>query len=99
LKLPEKIKGAHLNTSIGTPDLSGSNTRCLHICRMNPAFHSDVASRKMERRSPNRHELAISCEPCRIGIRRSEGGNLVAKSKLDGEIHFTRRDSRVSSKF
>ena len=31
-------------TITGTPDLSGSNTRRLHICRMNPAFHADAAS-------------------------------------------------------
>jgi hypothetical protein len=35
---------AHLDTTTGTPDLSGSNTRRLHTCRMNPAFHADAAS-------------------------------------------------------
>jgi hypothetical protein len=35
---------AHLDTTIGTPDLSGSNTRRLHTCRMNPAFHADTTS-------------------------------------------------------
>jgi hypothetical protein len=35
---------AHLDTTIGTPDLSGSNTRRLHTCRMNPAFRADAAS-------------------------------------------------------
>jgi len=28
----------------GTPDFSGSNTRRLHTCRMNPAFLADAAS-------------------------------------------------------
>jgi len=37
-------KGVHLDTATGTPDLSGSNTRRLHICRMNPAFRADAAS-------------------------------------------------------
>jgi hypothetical protein len=37
--------GQHaLDTTTGTPDLSGSNTRRLHTCRMNPAFHADAAS-------------------------------------------------------
>jgi len=35
---------AHLGTTTGTPDLSGSNTHWLHTCRMNPAFHADAAS-------------------------------------------------------
>ena len=38
------VEGAHLDTTTGTPDLSGSNTRRLHTCRMNPAFHADAAS-------------------------------------------------------
>src|ERR1017187_4826615 len=37
-------KWAHLDTITGTPDLSGGNTRRLHTCRMNPAFHADAAS-------------------------------------------------------
>jgi len=37
-------KGAHLDANTGTPDLSGSNTRRVHTCRMNPAFHADAAS-------------------------------------------------------
>jgi hypothetical protein len=36
--------GARLDTTTGTPDLSGSNTRRLHTCRMDPAFHADAAS-------------------------------------------------------
>jgi hypothetical protein len=35
---------AHFDTTTGTPDLSGSNTRRLHTCRMNPVFHADAAS-------------------------------------------------------
>jgi len=35
---------AHLDTTTGTPDLSGSNTRRLHTCRMNPAFLANAAS-------------------------------------------------------
>ena len=36
--------GAQLDTATGTPDKSGSNTRRLHTCRINPAFHADAAS-------------------------------------------------------
>ena len=35
---------ARSDTAIGTPDLSGSNPRRLHTCRMNPAFLADAAS-------------------------------------------------------
>jgi hypothetical protein len=35
---------AHLDTTTGTPDLSGSNTRWLHNCRMDPAFRAGAIS-------------------------------------------------------
>jgi hypothetical protein len=43
---PRSVRfGQHaLDTTTGTPDLSGSNARRWHTCRMNPAFHADAAS-------------------------------------------------------
>jgi hypothetical protein len=41
---PAANNWAPLDTTIGTPDSSGSKTRRLHTCRMNPAFHADAAS-------------------------------------------------------
>ena len=41
----------HLGTTIGTPDLSGSNTHLLHTCRMNPAFRGCSPRRVGDRRS------------------------------------------------
>jgi hypothetical protein len=44
LASPVVGKEAHLDTAAGTPDLSGSNTRRLHTCRMNPAFRANTTS-------------------------------------------------------
>ena len=43
-KIARISPGAHLDTTIGTPDEFGNNTRRLHTCRMNPAFHADATS-------------------------------------------------------